>query len=404
MSTTPWDILGIGDDADAKAIKRAYARALKSTRPDEDPIGFQRLNDAYEWALGALRHRDANATPPTAPDEGPPTPDALPELGRPVDAPPDLPPPIPEPESPPVAAPDEGRGFDFGAFFDALAPRLAADRPAVLQSWLDEHPDLYSIDLKWALIPHVVDALARSIEAIRPRPDNVAALMVFFGVDARLRRHPALAPALDHIDAAMAQWAAAPASMKEHHPAFRSELDIALDAETPEAEVGNLQRQINLSLDGRGKVLTQPQARTLSWAISHLSPRWRVLLAFLPPHRQRDAEQHLAPVIKRLEHWEQSGVDLPNLALVRKIAQRNGTNGPKALLSLLRIVLASAFAALLFLRILPDDLTTAGDGLIAAATVIVGMASALAAVFWLAELTTMLSIAAVRRFIGWIKR
>ena len=48
MSTTPWDILGIGDDADAKAIKRAYARALKSTRPDEDPIGFQRLNDAYE--------------------------------------------------------------------------------------------------------------------------------------------------------------------------------------------------------------------------------------------------------------------------------------------------------------------------------------------------------------------
>jgi hypothetical protein len=35
------------------------------------------------------------------------------------------------------------------------------------QSWLDEHPDLYSIDLKWALIPHVVDALARFVQTPR---------------------------------------------------------------------------------------------------------------------------------------------------------------------------------------------------------------------------------------------
>jgi hypothetical protein len=49
--------LGIGDDADERAIKRAYAARLRTTRPDEDPEGFQRLNEAYQAALGMLRHR-----------------------------------------------------------------------------------------------------------------------------------------------------------------------------------------------------------------------------------------------------------------------------------------------------------------------------------------------------------
>ena len=52
-----FDALGLPPDADERAIKRAYAAKLKTARPDEDPLGFQRLNEAYREALEAARWR-----------------------------------------------------------------------------------------------------------------------------------------------------------------------------------------------------------------------------------------------------------------------------------------------------------------------------------------------------------
>lgn len=49
-----WEILGIEPDADKKAIKIAYSKLLKTTRPDEDPEGFNRLHSAYKTALDAV--------------------------------------------------------------------------------------------------------------------------------------------------------------------------------------------------------------------------------------------------------------------------------------------------------------------------------------------------------------
>jgi curved DNA-binding protein CbpA len=46
-----WHVLELAPTVDAKAVKRAYARLLKQTRPEDDPEGFQRLRQAYEWAL-----------------------------------------------------------------------------------------------------------------------------------------------------------------------------------------------------------------------------------------------------------------------------------------------------------------------------------------------------------------
>jgi hypothetical protein len=46
-----WTILGIAPTADVGAIRRAYARKLKLTRPDGDPDGFQRLVRARDAAL-----------------------------------------------------------------------------------------------------------------------------------------------------------------------------------------------------------------------------------------------------------------------------------------------------------------------------------------------------------------
>ncbi len=51
-----WQVLGIEPIQDKKAIKRAYAKLLKVTRPDEDPQGFQRLNSAYNEALEYLEY------------------------------------------------------------------------------------------------------------------------------------------------------------------------------------------------------------------------------------------------------------------------------------------------------------------------------------------------------------
>ena len=58
--------LGLPADADERAVKRAYAQRLKTTRPDEDPQGFQRLREAYEAALA--RARSADRRPAWQPD------------------------------------------------------------------------------------------------------------------------------------------------------------------------------------------------------------------------------------------------------------------------------------------------------------------------------------------------
>ena len=57
----PFAALGLSADADEAQIKRAYAKRLRANRPDDDPAGFQRLNEAYRHCLESARRRAAAA-------------------------------------------------------------------------------------------------------------------------------------------------------------------------------------------------------------------------------------------------------------------------------------------------------------------------------------------------------
>lgn len=56
-----WTILGIPPTTDRKVVKKAYSSLLKKTRPDSDPEGYQRLREAFDWAVGYCKHMAAQA-------------------------------------------------------------------------------------------------------------------------------------------------------------------------------------------------------------------------------------------------------------------------------------------------------------------------------------------------------
>jgi hypothetical protein len=62
----PWAILGIEPTQDVLLIRRAYAAMLKRMSPDEDPVGFANLRQAYEQALMHARMTGAGVAGPAA--------------------------------------------------------------------------------------------------------------------------------------------------------------------------------------------------------------------------------------------------------------------------------------------------------------------------------------------------
>ena len=50
-----FQILGINELHDERAVKIAYMQKLKVTNPEDDPEGFRRLREAYEKAIELLQ-------------------------------------------------------------------------------------------------------------------------------------------------------------------------------------------------------------------------------------------------------------------------------------------------------------------------------------------------------------
>ncbi|WP_242691120.1 J domain-containing protein [Lysobacter enzymogenes] len=190
---TPHERLGLEQDADERAIKRAYARALRETRPDEDAQGFQTLHEAYQAALSMLRQaeyerwlqqreaeqaQDENAEAGADASPPPPTPPAG-AAGSHADA-------------PPAAAPadaastndsdedDDRIELSIDQIGNAVIVGALRLSPADYEAWLREFPPLYSLYVKDVIAPQLPRALAQAPQLPSAQLEAIAR---FFDLD-----------------------------------------------------------------------------------------------------------------------------------------------------------------------------------------------------------------------------
>lgn len=213
----PFDKLGLGEDATERDVRRAYAVRLKKTRPDDDPVAFQALHEAYQACLEEVRYREEESLEADESDEHGEetavpfaTPRALPgpRFGAtvlPALASNDEPPVADADAHEPAPATDEGDayaqddGFNLTTFLQALFTECDTATPAGLEAWLNRQPDLYSISLKSIVTVPVLQAVVDREPALRPPLLDVVA--AFFGAGQLGRQHWWLAEELEQAKA-----------------------------------------------------------------------------------------------------------------------------------------------------------------------------------------------------------
>lgn len=193
-------LLDLPDDADERAIKRAYASKLKTTRPDEDPEGFQRLHEAYQAALAWVRYgphdddvawadedetendtdvgNDETERDHLREDDEARVPDRV--VGEAMSSPQDVRADTSEDERAQTADADDAVVFDHDAFFDTCFQLAFDGAEGDLRRWLDAQPILWSLAHK-AQIGHWL------LQAMHHRQPPMAAsrfdlLMDYFGL------------------------------------------------------------------------------------------------------------------------------------------------------------------------------------------------------------------------------
>lgn len=194
MSPLEW--LGLGADADERMVKRAYAQRLRTTRPEDDPEGFQQLHAIYQAALAQCRRAPAPATARSTP-------------------PPALATPAPPRAPADVAAttPFDPDGFSTEAIRQATAGDASA-----LQAWLVAQPALWSLQAKARAGQHLFAQLHRQAPPLPP--DGLAVLLRFFDMDNVLAGHDPVA--LQRLQRRMQlAWELQPA----HHGALARRLE-----------------------------------------------------------------------------------------------------------------------------------------------------------------------------------
>lgn len=204
---TPFERLGLDTGADEAQIRRAYARELRKTRPDEDPIAFQQLNEAYRQCLDYVAWRDSGGE-----DEGyeadeqtrtrasaargavPSGAGAMHLAADALTAALALDRRLAEAAGTQADAAarahtstdsdhdgaDHAIALDTDAFLTELLQVSSLGSGADVHRWLQAHPAFYAVGAREALAPQVLDAL---IGAPNLPPRHLAALLHFFGLE-----------------------------------------------------------------------------------------------------------------------------------------------------------------------------------------------------------------------------
>lgn len=58
-----WELLGIEETSDVSEIKKAFAKKLKTCRPEDDAKLYQRIRQAYEWAVKHAKNYSRKSIP-----------------------------------------------------------------------------------------------------------------------------------------------------------------------------------------------------------------------------------------------------------------------------------------------------------------------------------------------------
>lgn len=322
------DVLELDTDADERAIKRAYAKRLRVTRPDDDPVAFQRLHEAYQAALEWVR-----AEPMAGDDLDDGWLDAEPDnaLEVAVTGQPRMPlvheysPPRVPPGAPVLLRAQPPLELEGAVDVPANAQRILCEarlQPAdAFGPWLDATPILWSLRYK-PLVGHaLLDQLVRGKDAICAA--NMELLVRCFGWD----------DVHDGVD-------------PDNLAAIRARVDRRWTVQSGDPA------QINAALHREGSLQMAPVTaeRCLRYLSKPWHAGWALWRAVLP--------DHVTDINRMMDALEQSGFEqLPaywdprQVTFWRSLVDVSQVNRWRCLLGMLRGTLMGALTAMLPLLI-----------------------------------------------------